>query len=92
MMPIQKTDISVCIPTYNSTKTLRICLDSIFRQAFKPKEVLVCDGGSTDRTLEILKEYPVKIVATDVKSVGARMNERVSGSKRSRSQSFSIDR
>jgi len=74
MMPIQKTDISVCIPTYNSAKTLRACLDSIFRQTVKPKEVLICDGNSTDKTLEILKEYPVKIVATDVKGVGSARN------------------
>jgi len=68
MMPIQKTDINVRISTYNSAKTLSFCLDSIFRQPVKPKEVLVCDGGSTDRTLDILKEYPVKIVATDVRA------------------------
>jgi len=36
--------------------------------------VLVCDGGSTDRTLEILKEYPVKIVATNVRGVGSARN------------------
>jgi len=60
MISKQIVDISVCIATYNSEKTLRACLDSIFRQTVKPKEVLVCDGGSTDRTLEVLKEYPVK--------------------------------
>ena len=74
MMPMRKADISVCIPTYDSAKTLRVCLDSIFRQTVKPKEVLICDGGSTDRTLEILKEYPVKVVATDVKGVGSARN------------------
>jgi len=36
--------------------------------------VLVCDGGSKDGTLEILKEYPVKIIATNVKGVGSARN------------------
>jgi len=71
---MRKSDISVCIPTYNSERTLRACLDSIFRQTVKPKEVLICDGGSTDKTLEILKDYPVKIVATNVKGVGSARN------------------
>lgn len=67
-------DVSVCIPTYNSAKTLKICLDSIFRQTVKPKEVLICDGGSQDETLKIAAEYPVKIVAKNVKGVGAARN------------------
>jgi len=77
-MTMRKSNISVCIPTYNSERTLKACLDSIFQQTVKPKEVLVCDGGSTDKTLEILKEYPVKIVATDVKGVGSARNVLVS--------------
>ena len=70
----RKVDFSVCVSTYNSAKTLRVCLDSIFQQTVKPTEVLVCDGGSTDGTLEILKEYPVKVVATDVRGVGSARN------------------
>lgn len=67
-------DVSVCIPTYNSAKTLRICFDSIFRQTVKPKEVLICDGGSHDETLKIVEAYPVKLVAKNVKGVGAARN------------------
>jgi len=67
-------DVSVCIPTYNSAKTLKICLDSIFRQTVKPKEVLICDGGSQDDTLKIVKTYPAKLVAKNIKGVGAARN------------------
>ena len=67
-------DASICIPTYNSAETLKICLDSIFQQTVKPKEVLICDGSSHDETLQIAAKYPVKIVAKNIKGVGAARN------------------
>jgi glycosyltransferase involved in cell wall biosynthesis len=56
--------VSFIIPTYNAEKTLKTCLDRIFAQDY-PKgsfEVLVIDGGSADKTLEITLKYPVKIL------------------------------
>lgn len=49
--------ISICIPTYNRLSYLKRCLDSIF-DGFGdyPYEVIIADGGSTDGTLEYLKE------------------------------------
>jgi len=77
---LSAVDVSVCIPTYNSAKTLKICLDSIFRQTVKPKEVLICDGGSQDETLKIVDTYPVKLVGKNVKGVGAARNTLTSAS------------
>jgi len=57
-------EISIILPTYNNEKTIKECLESIFMQDF-PKnkfEVLFIDGGSTDKTLEIAKKFPVKII------------------------------
>ena len=50
---------SICIPTYNSEKTLQYTLDSIKRQDIDENqiEVLIVDGGSTDKTIEIAKQY-----------------------------------
>ncbi len=56
--------LSIILPVYNNEKVLEECLESIFIQEF-PKEdfeVLFIDGGSKDRTLEIAKKYPVKII------------------------------
>ncbi|MBM3247165.1 glycosyltransferase family 2 protein [Candidatus Pacearchaeota archaeon] len=56
--------LTIILPTYNNEKTIEECLRSIFAQDF-PKnqfEVLLLDGGSQDKTLEIVKKYPVKLV------------------------------
>ena len=56
--------ISIAIATYNSEKTLEKTLKSIKKQTY-PKnkiEVLIIDGGSKDKTLEIVKRYKYKII------------------------------
>ena len=48
--------ISVIIPIYNVERYIRECLQSVARQSFTAYEVLMVDDGSTDRTLEKIKE------------------------------------
>lgn len=48
---------SIIIPTYNSSKTLRGCLESIIVQSFTKYEVWIIDGSSNDQTLRIIKEF-----------------------------------
>ena len=45
--------ISIIIPTYNSERTIKRCLDSIVEQTFHDWEVLLMDGVSKDNTLSI---------------------------------------
>jgi len=59
---MRKSLITIIIPTFNSEKYVKNCLDSIFAQSFKGFEVVIFDNGSKDRTVEILKKYPVKII------------------------------
>ena len=49
--------VSIIIPTYNSEKTLPLCLESIKRQTYKNIEVIVLDNFSIDRTVDIAKRY-----------------------------------
>lgn len=49
--------ISVCIPTYNSEKTLRRTLNSVFQQDYENKEVILVDNDSHDDTISIASEY-----------------------------------
>ncbi|BCD60566.1 MULTISPECIES: glycosyltransferase family 2 protein [unclassified Nitratiruptor] len=56
------SDISVIIPIFNEEKYIAKCLDSIIEQEY-PKEkmeVLLIDGGSSDKTIDIIKQYQEK--------------------------------
>ena len=52
--------VSVIIPVYNVEAYLRECLDSVINQTLKEIEIICVDDGSTDNSLEILKEYAKK--------------------------------
>lgn len=66
--------ISVAMATYNGEKYLQQQLDSIAAQSILPDELIVCDDCSTDKTIEILKNFKqkvcfdVKILQNDVNS------------------------
>lgn len=51
--------VAVIIPTLNEEKFIARCLDSVIEQSypFKDMDVMVVDGGSNDRTREIVEEY-----------------------------------
>jgi len=49
--------ISIIMVTFNSDKTLRSAIKSIKSQTDVQLELVVIDGGSTDETLNILKEF-----------------------------------
>ncbi len=52
-----KEKIAILLATYNSSKFLREQLDSLQNQSCKDFHIYVRDDGSTDDTIEILKEY-----------------------------------
>lgn len=54
-------ELSVIIPVYNAAYCISRCLDSIIQQKLKDKIEIICvDDGSTDNSLEILKDYEQK--------------------------------
>ena len=54
--PIISFRLSVIIPTYNRAALVRAAVDSVLRQSEPPHEVLVCDDGSTDDTVALLRQ------------------------------------
>jgi len=64
--------VSFVIPTLNADKVLQTCLASIKKQITKYKyEIIIADGGSTDNTINIAKNYRAKIAANPLKTVEA---------------------
>lgn len=49
--------ISILMANYNYGQYIREALDAIFAQTYSPMEVIICDDGSTDNSVEIIKEY-----------------------------------
>ena len=68
--------ISIVIPTYNSSRFMPALLESIFTQTIEDMEVIIVDDCSTDNTIEVLKNYPVRIVQMEKNGGPARARNR----------------
>jgi len=53
--------ISVVVVVKDTVKTIQQCIDSVSNQTFHDKELIIIDGGSTDGTVDIIKENDFKI-------------------------------
>ena len=53
--------LSVVLATYNEEKNLASCLDSVKDIA---DEIIIVDGTSKDKTVEIAKKYKAKVKVT----------------------------
>jgi glycosyltransferase len=50
--------LSVVIVAFNAEKTIQFAIESFLAQRQSDKELLIIDGASTDRTLEIARSFP----------------------------------
>jgi len=69
--------ISVIIATFNSGRTLDRCLTSLRTQNYPQQQVelIIADGGSTDRTPAIAKKYKAKIIKVPKEKQNAEYNK-----------------
>jgi glycosyltransferase involved in cell wall biosynthesis len=60
--------ISVVIPNYNAEATIDKCLEAAFASNYKNFEIVVVDDSSDDRSVDIIKQYPCKLLSFDKRS------------------------
>lgn len=72
--------VSVVMATYNGERYLREQMDSILQQTYPLHEIIIQDDGSTDSTVEILRDYEAKYsnvhVFVNPKNLGYKENFR----------------
>lgn len=69
---------TIIIPTYNASKNIAICINSVLQQTFSDFEIVVVDGASTDDTVEIVKSFNesrIRIVSEKDKGIFDAMNK-----------------
>lgn len=59
---MKKPKVSFVIRTKNESRFIGKVLRYLYKQTFKNFEVIIVDSGSTDKTLEIARKFPVKII------------------------------
>ncbi len=70
--------ISAAIATRNSARTLFQCLSSIKKQNYPANiEIVIADGGSTDKTLEIAKKFNARVINVPENKQNAEYNKGV---------------
>ena len=58
---------SVIIPTYNSASFVTKTLSSLVKQTFGNFEIIISDDGSTDRTVDVIRNYFDKMNVSNYK-------------------------
>ena len=62
--------VSIVIPTYNSAEFLPEAIDSVLKQTYPHKEIIVVDDGSTDNTESLVQSYSNQIIYLKKKNQG----------------------
>jgi len=85
--------ISVVMATFNSARTVGRSLKSIRDQDYPQDkiEIIIADGGSKDKTIEIVKKYNVKVIKVPPALQGAEYNKGTGVNKAKNEILFMLD-
>ncbi|OGD86317.1 hypothetical protein A2Z23_00160 [Candidatus Curtissbacteria bacterium RBG_16_39_7] len=59
---MQKSSVSFVIRTKNEERLIGTVLENLNQQTFRNFEIIVVDSGSTDKTLEIIGDFSIKLI------------------------------
>jgi 4,4'-diaponeurosporenoate glycosyltransferase len=62
--PVTGEQLSIIIPARNEEKNLPMLLRSLAAQSVHPKEIIVVDDASADRTAEIAQQHGARVIAS----------------------------
>ncbi len=72
---------SIIIPVYNVENYIDRCLKSVSEQTYKDYEVIIINDGSTDKSIDIAKKYPYKIISQKNQGLSAARNRGIKEAK-----------
>ena len=75
--------VSIITATYNSSKTLKSCIDSVLTQDYGSIEYIIIDGQSTDSTMDIVNNFTasysnIKVVSENDEGIYDALNKGLS--------------
>lgn len=75
--------VSVIIPTYNRVDVILRTIRSVKQQTFEDYEIIVVDDGSTDNTVEVIKDFDrqIRLIRQENQGVSVARNNGVKASK-----------
>lgn len=75
------TKVSIIIPVYNGEKTISNSLQSIVNSYFKDYEIVICNDGSTDKTISTVKKFFKKNKKVKHLLINLKVNSGISKAK-----------
>ncbi|MDR1743337.1 MAG: glycosyltransferase [Dysgonamonadaceae bacterium] len=54
--------VTVVVPVFNGEQYIKSCLDNMMLQTYKKLDIIVVDDGSVDKSADIVREYPVRLI------------------------------
>lgn len=66
--------VSILVPAFNAERWIAETLQSALAQTWQSKEIIVVDDGSTDRTGDIARRFPVRVVRQENQGAAVARN------------------
>lgn len=72
---------SIIIPVYNVEKYIVKCIESVLDQTYQDYEIIIVNDGTKDNSIELIKNFPVKIINQENKGLSEARNTGIKNAK-----------